>query len=211
MLTAIYGGAFDPVHNGHLAVARAAAAALDARVFLLPTGDPRHRPPAHASAVHRVAMLRLALADAPMLSLDTCEIERDGPSYSVDTLAELRAEHGPDAPLAMIVGADSFLGLASWHRWRELFTLAHIVVAERPGATLDTIGNPDLADTTARRWTQNPRTLHAAPAGRILRLSLPLQPESSSAIRTACATGQPIDRHVPPAVARYIAAHALYR
>lgn len=211
MLTAIYGGAFDPVHNGHLAVARAAAAALDAQVRMLPTGDPRHRPPAHAAAEHRVAMLRLAVADMPMLCVDTREIERDGPSYSVDTLATLREELGSAAPIAMILGADSFLGLTAWHRWRALFDLAHIVVAERPGATLDAIADSALADAVSTRWSRTAAALHAAPAGCVLRLSLPLQPESSSAIRTARAAGRSIAGQVPEAVADYIVAHRLYR
>ena len=175
MLTAIYGGAFDPVHNGHVAVARAAAIALDAQVRLVPTGDARHRTPAHASGAQRAAMLRLAIEGAPELRVDTREIERAGATYSFDTLSELRAELGADAPVAMIVGADSFVRLATWHRWRELFALAHLVVAERPGVVLPEPGLDgqgagmseapcELVDATRTRWVMHPAALRNSPA-----------------------------------------------
>lgn len=220
-LTAIYGGAFDPVHDGHLAVANAAARALDADVRLLPTGDARHRAPAHATGAQRVAMLHLAIRDNPRLRVDTREIERAGASYTVDTLEELRAELGAEAPLAMIVGADAFVALASWHRWRDLFGLAHLVVAERPGILLpgDTgeAAAPasqrvdgDLAEALRDRWAGDAAALHRAPAGRLLRLRLPLQPESSSAVRARVGAGASIEADVPPAVAAYIREHRLY-
>lgn len=211
-LTAIYGGAFDPVHNGHLAVARAAAEALDAQVRLLPTGDPRHRPPAFANGAQRIAMLRLAIDGIPGLAVDTREIEREGASYSFDTLSELRAELGPGAPLAMIVGADAFLGLPGWHRWEALFGLAHFVVAERPGIDLDAAcAAGPLAAAVKDRWLGSAAALQNAPAGGLLRLVLPLQPESSSGVRAAVAAGASIADAVPAAVAAYIERHGLYR
>ena len=217
MLTAIYGGAFDPVHNGHLAVARAAAAALHARVRLIPTGDARHRSPAHASGAQRVAMLQLAIEGMPELRVDTREIERAGATYSFDTLRELRGELGPTASIAMIVGADSFVRLATWHRWRELFELAHFVVAERPGAVLPdghdagmSDAPAELVEATRRRWVARPDALHDSAAGHLLRLRLPLQPESSSAIRTRLGAGESIAGLVPPAVEAYLREHRLY-
>lgn len=217
MLTAIYGGAFDPVHNGHLAVARAAAVALDAQVRLMPTGDARHRSAAHASGAQRAAMLRLAVEGSPALCADTREIERTGATYSFDTLSELRAELGPDAPIAMIVGADSFVRLATWHRWRDLFDLAHLVVAERPGVALpDARGAgvsdapAELVEATRARWVTQPRALRDSPAGHVLRLHLPLRPESSSAIRARLGAGESIASLVPPAVEAYLREHRLY-
>lgn len=217
MLTAIYGGAFDPVHNGHLAVARAAAVALGAPVRLMPTGDARHRSAAHASGAQRVAMLRLAVEGLPALRVDTREIERAGATYSFDTLSELRAELGPAAPIAMIVGADSFVRLATWHRWRELFDLAHLVVAERPGVVLpDAQGtgvseaSAELVEATRTRWATQPQALRDSPAGHVLRLQLPLQPESSSAIRARLGAGESIAGLVPPAVEAYLREHRLY-
>ncbi len=208
MLHAIYGGAFDPVHDGHLAVARAARDVLDADVALVPTGDPAHRRPAHADAAHRVAMLERAIAEEPRLCIDRRELDRPGPSYSVATLAQLRAEHGPHAPLAMIVGADAFAGLPSWHRWTELFDLAHVVVATRPdaGAVPTT-----LAAHIAECLRTTPAALHESPSGCVYRLMLAQHPQSSSAIRARCAAGLSLQGWVPEAVAAYIAAHGLYR
>ncbi len=207
-LFAIYGGAFDPVHEGHLAVARAARDVLGAGIALVPTGDPRHRAPAHARAAHRMAMLELAIANEPGLHIDARELSRQGPSYSIDTLEELRAEHGPQAPLAMIVGDDAFAGFPGWHRWLELFDLAHVVVASRPQPA----DLPDvLAECMAGRLSENPEALCETPAGCVFRLRLPLHPQSSSTVRGRIAAGLSLHGWVPEAVADYIAAQRLYR
>jgi len=124
---AILGGTFDPVHIGHLNAAWEAAELLDADVRLMPANVPPHRPPPIASAQQRAAMLRAALQGQSRLALDTRELEREGPSYTVDTLAGLRAEQD-DRPLILLLGEDAFAALPSWHRWRELFDLAHIGV-----------------------------------------------------------------------------------
>lgn len=207
-LLAIYGGAFDPVHEGHLAVACAARDVLDADVALVPTGDPRHRAPAHARAAQRVTMLERAIAGQPRLHVDARELSRQGPSYSIDTLEELRAEHGPDVPLAMIVGDDAFAGFPGWHRWMELFDLAHIVVASRPQPA----AIPErLAERMAGRLVENPAALHEVPAGCVFRLCLPLHPQSSSAVRGRVAAGLSLQGWVPDTVAEYIAMQGLYR
>lgn len=216
-LSVLYGGTFDPVHNGHLGVARHARDALRAQVRLMPAADPPHKGPTHADAGQRARMLALAVADEPGLGVDLRELERDGPSYTVDTLRALRSEVGPDAPWAILVGADSFLALETWHRWGELFALAHIVVAQRvvDGATAaepirDRL-SPALAAATQDRWTADPQGLHAEPAGRVLALRQPLFPQSASALRLRIAHGEPWRDQVPPAVADYIRAHGLYR
>ena len=120
-LLVCYGGTFDPVHNGHLAVACTVRDALSARVALLPAHDPPHKGPTRANALQRAEMLELAVADVPGLSVDRRESSRDGPSWTVDTLTELRAEWGAEAPIAWLIGADSLLHLASWQpqcrRW----------------------------------------------------------------------------------------------
>ena len=207
-LHAIYGGAFDPVHLGHLAVARAARDVLAASVALVPTGDPPHRPPARASAADRLAMCELAVAGEADLSVDPRELRRRGPSYTIDTLAELRAERGSRMPLAMILGDDAVAGLAGWERWLELFELAHVVVASRPQPTrLPTA----VAEAVARRLSDAPADLHAAPGGRVLRLQIAPHPQSSSAIRARCAAGESLDRWVPAEVARYAIGRGLYR
>ena len=130
-LRVLYGGTFDPVHEGHLAIARSAPDALEATVHLMPAADPPHRAPPGASARDRVAMLRLALRGEPGLALDLRELGREGRSWTVDTLRALRADVGGAAPVALLVGADSFAGLPQWKEWEALFGLAHFVVASR--------------------------------------------------------------------------------
>jgi len=136
---ALLGGTFDPIHLGHLRVAWEAAEALDADVHLLLAKQPPHRPAPVASVEQRVAVLRAALAGQQRLHIDLRELHRTGPSYSVDTLTEVRAQIGPQRSLILLLGADAFAGLPSWHRWQELFDLAHMVVLTRPGpvAALD--------------------------------------------------------------------------
>ena len=208
MLHAMYGGAFDPVHDGHLAVARAAREVLDADIALVPTGDPPHRSRAHAATAHRVAMLERAIAGEPRLSIDRRELGRLGPSYTVETLAQLRAERGPHAPLAMIVGDDAFAGLPGWHRWTDLFDLAHVVVATRPDAVAVP---PALAAHIVDRLQTTPAALNESPSGCVYRLKLALHPQSSSTIRARCVAGLSLRGWVPEAVAGYIATHRLYR
>lgn len=204
-----YGGTFDPVHEGHLAIARAARDALAAPVHVMPAADPPHRPPPGASARDRVAMLELALAGEQDLGLDLRELARSGPSYSVDTLHAIRAELGEAVPVALLVGADSFLGLPTWHRWRELFGLAHFVVAGRPGSLLAAAA-PELAEATADRWADDADALRQAPAGRLFALQQPLHVHSATAVRRLIAAGRPWRHLLPPAVADYIQARGLY-
>jgi nicotinate-nucleotide adenylyltransferase len=208
-LRVFYGGTFDPVHEGHLAIARAARDALATPVRVMPAADPPHRPPPGASAGDRVAMLELALAGEDGLLLDLRELGRAGPSYTVDTLLALRRELGADAPVALLIGADSLLGLPAWHRWRELFELAHFVVAGRPGSLLDAVP-AELADAIAPRWVEDAGALRQSPAGRLFALQQPLHVHSATAVRRLIAEGRPWMHLLPPAVAAYIQAHGLY-
>ena len=207
-----YGGSYDPVHNGHLAVADAARRSLDADIWLMPAADPPHKPATAASAEQRLAMLQLAIAGQPGLQLDPRELQRAGPSWTIDTLRELRAELGQDAALAILIGADSFLALPSWRSWRALSDYAHIVIAERPGSPLHTYALPaPLADFAAARWCQRPTDLHRAPAGGLYRLALPLRAESSSALRRMIADGDPAWRTwLPATVTEFITQQHLY-
>ncbi|SEL79117.1 nicotinate-nucleotide adenylyltransferase [Pseudoxanthomonas sp. GM95] len=208
-LTLIYGGTFDPFHNGHLAIARIAGNALFAPVTLIPAADPPHRPPPGADAAQRLAMLEAAVAGDACLRVDRRELDRQGRSYTVDTLRSLRADLGPEAPLALLVGADSFLGLPSWHDWEALFELAHLVVADRSGSLIDSL-SPALADKTATRWANEAAQLHASPAGRVLCLHQPLHDVSASEVRRRIAEGGDWQALVPPPVAVFIRAHGLY-
>lgn len=209
-LRVLYGGTFDPVHDGHLAVACNARDVLAADIHLMPAADPPHKGPTHADACQRAAMLALAIGDTPGLCIDRRELHRAGPSYTIDTLHELRAEAGPSQPLAILLGADSFLGLPGWKSWRSLFDFAHIVVAERPGSHLDEALPQALAEAVAGRWTGLSGALHAAAAGRVFRLRQPHRPESASELRRRIAAGEPWQDWVPPPVAAYIVAAGLY-
>src|ERR1700756_767987 len=128
-----FGGTFDPIHCGHLRTAFELWRELGlAEVRFLPTGSPPHRAQLYASAELRLKMVEAAGADQPGVVVDDREGRRSGGSYSVDTLTELRCEY-PHRSLCLLLGMDAFLGLPNWHRWRELLTLAHIIVAHRPG------------------------------------------------------------------------------
>jgi nicotinate-nucleotide adenylyltransferase len=209
-LALFYGGTFDPVHAGHVAVASAARDALGADVAFLPAADPPHRPAPGASAQQRARMLELAIAGQPGFSVDCRELQRAGPSYTVDTLRGLRAGRGPDAPLAWLVGADAFRGLPDWHDWRELFGLAHFVVAVRPGHGLDALPD-DLAQACAGRWVDRPGDLAGRPAGGLFRLEMPLHPASATELRRRLRAGEPHGGWLSAAVADYIRAQGLYR
>ncbi|KAF1685429.1 nicotinic acid mononucleotide adenylyltransferase [Pseudoxanthomonas broegbernensis] len=211
MLAIWYGGTFDPVHNGHLAIARAAADAFGVPVTLAPAADPPHRAATGAAAEPRARMLDLAVAGDARLRVDRRELRRPGPSWTVDTLRELRAERGGDVPLALLLGADSFRSLPTWRDWRRLPALAHFIVAERSAGGLDNLP-PVLAAEFEGRWAQAPADLAASAAGRVFRLRQPLRGESATAVRRAIAADDPAwPAQMPAAVAGWIRAHGLYR
>ncbi len=211
----LLGGTFDPVHYGHLRAADDVRRTLGlAEVRLVPAGDPPHRAAPSASAEQRLAMLDLAVAEFPGLVVDPREIARDGKSYTVLTLEELRAE-APARPLVLIVGVDAFAGFPTWHRWREIFALSHVVVVTRPGSTIDdAIGGP-LGDEWVARATTDPAQLERTPAGAIY--VQPIQPQAIAAtvIRRALAQGAAgvaeVRGLLPAAVLAYIDRNQLYR
>jgi nicotinate-nucleotide adenylyltransferase len=182
---AILGGTFDPVHNGHLRVAWEAGEALDADVRLMPANVPPHRSPPIATAAERVALLRAALAGQSRLQLDERELRRAEPSYTVDTLREMRVEFGPQRPLILLIGADAFAGLPAWHEWRALFSLAHIAVLTRPGHGMDV--SAELEAEIAPRRAASPQQLHASAAGKVFGLPVTPLEISASAVRALLA------------------------
>ncbi|WEN16590.1 nicotinate-nucleotide adenylyltransferase [Rhodanobacter sp. AS-Z3] len=187
MTLAIFGGTFDPVHLGHLSVAWEAAELLDAEVRLLPASVPPHRAAPVASAPQRAAILREALKGQSRLVLDTRELDRSGPSYTIDTLHELRAEQG-DRPLVWLVGADAFAQLASWHRWRELFEVAHLGVLSRPGASAAL--PEELEHEVAGRRVVAAADLRGLPAGNVIELAVTPLEISATRIRGLLAAGR---------------------
>lgn len=214
-LLVCYGGTFDPVHNGHLAIARAVRDAMATQVSLLPAADPPHKGPTHADAEQRAAMLELAVDGESGLRVDRRELHRDGPSYTIDTLCELRAELGPDIPIAWMIGSDSLVELDTWKRWRELFDYAHILAVQRPGSLTD--GDslerraPAVHAETAPRQ-RHASQLHDTAAGGFAVFPLGEQrPESSTELRRRIRADESWRDWVPSAVADYIHRHGLYR
>ena len=210
-LIGILGGTFDPVHLGHLALAEAALAGLPlGEVLWLPSGSPGHRGSPVASARDRLAMLELATAGHARYRIDASELERGEPTYTVHTLTRMRAELGAAQPLVLLLGSDSFLSLPTWLRWRELFDLAHIAVASRPGHDASAVGpSPDLSEEVVRR-SARPEQLAASAAGRIARFPMPPADISASAVRAQLGAGQDVRDLLPAAVLAYIRSQQLY-
>jgi nicotinate-nucleotide adenylyltransferase len=207
----ILGGTFDPVHLGHAALAQAALAELPlSEVLWLPSGSPGHRGSPVAGAGDRLAMLTLAAAGNPRYRIDAGELDRSEPTYTVKSLARLRAQSGNAQPLVLLLGSDSFLSLPTWLRWRELFDLAHIAYVRRPGHAAGDVGPvPELAAEIARR-TAPPAALAASAAGRIATFDMPPADISSSAIRAGFAAGHDMRHLLPAPVLAYIRSQHLY-
>jgi len=229
----IFGGSFDPVHQAHLTLACefAQAIGLD-EVRFLPAGQPWQKQGSGqtglwASAAQRTEMLRLALAGLPALpalpapttriTLDEREVHRQGPTYTVETLAELRAELGPGVALILLIGADQWLRLDTWYRWTELFELAHVAVATRPGYTLDVLP-PALRQQWATREVPCSQLRESA-AGQVCRLDGMALDVSATAIRSALQSKADTAKSrrdlspglLAPAVLDYIRSNNLYK
>jgi len=210
----ILGGTFDPIHFGHLRLAEELAQTLRlAGVRLVPSGTPPHRALPRTPTAHRLAMVRLAVAGNALFSVDDREVRRSGPAYSFDTLTELRAELGDATPIVLIVGADAFLDFAAWHRWHDIFGLAHVAVAHRPGFPVerwrDSMPQP-LAREYAARLMQQPLAVHLAPAGGIVVVPFTALDISATAIRDLVRTGGSPRYLLPDPVLDYIRSEDLY-
>ncbi|MDE2346624.1 MAG: nicotinate-nucleotide adenylyltransferase [Gammaproteobacteria bacterium] len=183
----IFGGSFDPVHFGHLRPALEILQALSLdEIRFIPAGQPPLRQPPVATASQRLQMLRLAVVDEPRFIVDDREIRRNAPSYTVDTLGELRREY-PGDPLTLMLGTDAYLSLPQWRQWRKIYELAHIVVAHRPGWKIP--GEAELADMIRERRTELPADLSRQLAGRILFQQVTQINISSTQVRATIAAG----------------------
>jgi len=207
---AILGGTFDPVHNAHLRVAWEAAELLDAEVRLIPANVPPHRDQPVASARERAAILRAALLGQDRLVLDEREIDREGPSWTIDTLIDLRDEIGAERPLILLIGADAFLGLPSWHRWGELFDHAHIGVLTRPGHEIASLPT-ELRIKVASRRCADALALTQTPAGRVLQMPVTPLEISATYVRDLLAAGAEPRYLMPDAVIKNPSLLAPYR
>jgi nicotinate-nucleotide adenylyltransferase len=207
----VFGGTFDPIHFGHLRLAEELAVAIGlSRVLFIPAGKPPHRGAPHTAATHRLEMVRLAIAGNPRFIFDARETQRAQPSYTVDTLTDLRTELGKEQPLWLLLGSDAFLGLSSWHDWQRLFELANIAVAARPGNWLmqsEAMQEPLKGEVLKRQVAE---AAAAGPAGSVLlRQMTPLE-ISATAIRDTLAQKGSVRYLLPDAVLGYINEHQLY-
>lgn len=194
----LFGGTFDPIHNGHLRTAFELWQALRlAQVRFLPTGNPPHREAPLAAPELRLEMVRAAAEGNSAFVVDDREMRRSGVSYSVDTLLDLRRDF-PERSLCLLLGMDAFLGMPNWHRWREVFDLAHVVVAHRPGWKAPITG--PLGEIMVDRGTGSVRDLHAAPAGRIFVHAVTQLEISSTDLRQLILSGSDLRYLVPDAV-----------
>lgn len=213
---ALFGGTFDPVHFGHLRVARDTAAALRLpEVRLIPAQQNVLRDRPGASAADRLAMLQLAVSDArdaPGLSVDDCELRRTTPSYTIATLEHFRATY-PLRPLVWLIGVDAFLRIQSWHRAKELFDFAHFVVLNRPGFATANVFSAAMSDVWQGRLANSRAQLRETLAGSIYLHTVAPQAVSSTEIRALLQRNpndQALAALLPGPVLAYIRAHRLY-
>lgn len=207
----MFGGTFDPVHLGHLrsAVELYEALSLD-RLHMMPAQQPPLRGRPQVSAQQRLALLAAGIGDTPGLIADDRELRRAGPSYSADTLAELRAEVGNQARLVMVIGFDAFLRLTQWNQPERLFELAHLVVMARPGYS-DPLPS-SLMELVEHRRVDSVETLMQQPCGGYLPLELPsLMAISATYIRERLEAGKSVRYLLPDPVERIVEQDGLYR
>lgn len=209
----LFGGTFDPVHFGHLRLATELAEAFHLQqVIFLPAGLPYHRGrSAHASNDERLTMLKLATGRDARFDVDDRELRRTGPTYTYDTLAEIRKERGAEVPLVFLLGSDAFARIGTWHRWQELFELAHFAVAIRAGDEQWLSKGPGAFPKDVwPRITLNLRELLGAPAGKVMTFSMTPLAISSTALRTLAGEGASIRYLTADPVAEYVRSHRLY-
>jgi nicotinate-nucleotide adenylyltransferase len=213
----VFGGSFDPVHSGHVALAQHFVARLNPdELRLIPTGQPWQKNALIASAEQRVAMLKLAMEDAVDVAviIDQQEIERAAQqqsSYSVDSLSQLRVEMGEQTCLIFLIGADQLQNLHTWKDWRKVFTLSHICVAARPGFNID---ENNINKEVATEWSERSATLQEiklAPAGKTFIAHDLAWDVSATDIRRELKQKQQTTSLIPPKVLDYIQQHHLYR
>lgn len=208
----IFGGTFDPIHFAHLRLAEEVADRLClAQVRFIPSNIPPHRAAPSVTPPHRLKMVELAIRDNGRFMLDDRECRRAGASYTVDTLRELRVEIGSAAPMYLMMGMDAYNLLTTWSRWRELYALTHIVIAQRPGHVLDLEAlDADLAQETRTRRT-DVQELARGPAGKVVTLDIPALDISATGIRAKLRAGHSVRYLLPADVLDYIELHHLYK
>ncbi|MCK4950350.1 MAG: nicotinate-nucleotide adenylyltransferase [Gammaproteobacteria bacterium] len=204
----VFGGTFDPVHFGHLRPALEVLQGLQLQeIRWIPCHQPPHREMPVADSSLRVEMLEIAIKNVDGMHVDTREIEREGPSYMVDTLKSLREEAG-DTPLCLLMGMDAFCGLDRWHKWQEIMELSHLIVMQRPDSNEPETG--ELAELLSRHKCENIEQIVSEKAGRILFYQVTQMDISASQIRKTLREGKSLRYLMPDKVIDIIEREGLY-
>ncbi|UDG80676.1 Nicotinate-nucleotide adenylyltransferase [Candidatus Hartigia pinicola] len=210
-LKVLFGGTWDPIHYGHLRPVEALAKQLNLKeVILLPNHVPPHRPKPTANPNQRLNMVRLAIQNNPLFTINTRELERNSPSYTIETLSSLRQEIGPEQPLAFIIGQDSFLSIHTWNDWDKLLDYCHLLICLRPGYAVN------FRELTMQMWLKKHRVndlnkLQTASNGYIFIGETPLVDISATEIRKKLISGGECEGLIPEAVIAYIDQQHLYQ
>lgn len=203
----IIGGTFDPIHFGHLRPALEVAELLNVdELRFIPNAEPPHRWQPEANAQHRLEMVKLAISNTPVFKLDDREYQRNGPSYTIDTLKEIRAEIDPDRPLCLLIGQDALQDFTQWRDWQGILKMAHLVVSSRPGYELDFTDNNWMHDILVN----NADELKQAPNGMLFFAKVTQLAISATAIRNRLKQGRSVQYLTPAVVNNYLLTHKLY-
>lgn len=212
-LVGILGGTFNPIHYGHLRMAQELAEGLGMdEVRFIPSANPPHKDSVTVSAEHRAAMVELAIADNPLFTLDKRELEREGASYTIDTLISLREGLGNDTAICLMMGSDAFIKLNTWHRWQELLDYAHIILVQRPnqGKPQETL--PDVLQTLLRdHYVEDVSAIRVENAGLINMQAISAQDISATNIREQLKHEGSVGYLLPKEVIGYIQQQNLYQ
>ena len=210
---ALLGGSFDPVHHGHVALATLFANLLKPdQLRVIPAGNPWQKTGLKTSAQDRIAMLELAFGDAGLkVAIDLQEVERATPTYTIDTLRNVRAELGPDASIVFLMGADQLQQLDSWRDWRQLFDYAHIGVGARPGFDLANAALPAAVAEELGKRRSSIEQLRSAPSGKVYLAEALAVDITATQLRTALQRGEKPNSLISPVVLDYIQQHNLYK
>jgi nicotinate-nucleotide adenylyltransferase len=210
-LIGILGGTFNPIHHGHLRIAQEIAEAVNLdHVKFIPSANPPHKTQPQVSAKQRAEMVQLAIQDNPLFSMDTRELARTGPSYTIDTLKSLRSENS-HATFCLILGADAFAYYDQWHEWKSILNYCHLILVPRPNTTNSLTLNPSLTALLQQHGTQDILQLSQQKNGCIIQQTVTALEISSSKIRTLIAEHKNAIYLTPQAVMQYLQQHRLYQ
>ena len=209
MSVALLGGTFNPIHFGHLNLANCLVDYLQVEsVRMIPCAIPPHRETPSVSAEQRLAMLQLAIDDHPLLTSDDLELRKSTPSYSIETVQQIRQQVGEETPLFFCIGMDSLLTIDSWHHWQQLLDYCHLAICPRPGYKLPIKGH--LAEWIEQNLCDDIERVKTLAQGCLHLCKIPLKDISSTAIRDSIKCAQSIDHLTPKPVVNFITKHSLY-